>query len=118
MTMKLTDSIPTNVLTGAKIVAKKDFRLGGQFGDECATGNVCKVMSYLNVDYFDISDITFTYDSDDGSLYADGNDLIDEVLHFDVDPETGELLLEETLPTDATYEITNDGYLLITTRDY
>ena len=111
--MKLTDSIPTNVLSAAKIVARKEFRLGGQFGDQTAKGNVCRVMSYLNIGYFDISDIVFDYEPEDGSLYASGNDLIDQIIHFDVDPKTGDLLLtEETLPINATFSISNEGYLV------
>jgi len=39
-------NVPNNILTVAKIQAKHNFRLGGMFGGEFVTGNVCRVLPY------------------------------------------------------------------------
>lgn len=39
-------SVPTGILTVAKVLAKHNFRLGGIFGGEFATGNYCVVLPY------------------------------------------------------------------------
>ena len=38
--------VPTDILTVAKVLAKHNFRLGGIFGGEFATGNYCVVLPY------------------------------------------------------------------------
>lgn len=48
-TNTLTDggaSLPSGVLTVAQVQAKHNFRLGGIFGGEFTTGNVCRVLPY------------------------------------------------------------------------
>ena len=39
-------AVPTAILTVAKVEAKKNLRLGGIFGGEFTTGNVCRVLPY------------------------------------------------------------------------
>ena len=57
------DDVPTTNLTVAKVQAKLNFRLGGIFGGEFTTGNVCMVLPYVDVvDYY-----TVTFDTDGGS---------------------------------------------------
>ena len=40
------NDIPDEILTVAKVQAKHNFRLGGMFGGEFVTGNVCRVLPY------------------------------------------------------------------------
>lgn len=42
----MSQDVPTGHLTVAKIQAKHNFRLGGMFGGEFTTGNVCRVLPY------------------------------------------------------------------------
>ena len=63
------DSVPTFNLTVIKVQAKHNFRLGGDFGGDFATGNVCRVLPYVdNVDYY-----TVTFNSNGGSEVASQN---------------------------------------------
>lgn len=39
-------AVPNDILTVAKVQAKLSFRLGGMFGGEFVTGNVCRVLPY------------------------------------------------------------------------
>ena len=41
--------VPADILTVAKVQAKHNFRLGGMFGGEFTTGNVCRVLPYNRV---------------------------------------------------------------------
>ena len=45
-TLAVGASVPNDILTVAIVEAKLSFRLGGQFGGEFATGNVCRVLPY------------------------------------------------------------------------
>ncbi|MBO7693827.1 MAG: hypothetical protein J6T10_14500 [Methanobrevibacter sp.] len=40
------NAVPNAILTVAKVLAKHNFRLGGIFGGEFVTGNVCMVLPY------------------------------------------------------------------------
>jgi uncharacterized repeat protein (TIGR02543 family) len=61
------DSPSDLVLTMAKVMAKLPFRLGGQFGGEFATGNVCVVLD----DADSIQQYKVYFDTDGGSSIAD-----------------------------------------------
>ncbi len=45
-TLGIYGDVPAGRLTVAKIQAKHNFRLGGMFGGEFTTGNVCRVLPY------------------------------------------------------------------------
>lgn len=62
-TLAMGNSVPNSVLTSVKIMKKLPFRIGGQFGSEFATGNVCKVLPYTNVPM----QYTVTFNTDGGS---------------------------------------------------
>lgn len=65
-TLTYGDDVPTVNLTIAKVQAKHNFRLGGIFGGEFASGNVCRVLPYVDVvDYY-----TVTFNTNGGSSVA------------------------------------------------
>lgn len=65
-TLTYGDNVPTVNLTVAKVQAKHNFRLGGIFGGEFATGNICRVLPYVDVvDYY-----TVTFNTNGGSEIA------------------------------------------------
>lgn len=62
-TLTFGDTMPNNILTGIEVLSKKDFRLGGVFGGDYASGNVCKVYAYNKLSPL----YTVGFDTDGGS---------------------------------------------------
>jgi hypothetical protein len=62
---------------------------------------------------YDLSNIVFTYDPLTGNILADGDPIIDEILHFNVGATNGNLTLMELLETNGTFSLENNGDLIV-----
>lgn len=94
-TLAAGNSVPNDILTVAKVVAKHDFRLGGQFGGEFASGNVCLVLPYNRKATAPVVTYTVSFDTDGGSTVADQT------------VEAGQKATKPADPTKAGYNFKN-----------
>lgn len=90
-TLRASSVLPENLKTCIRILGKKDFRLGGQFGSEFVEGNVCMVVPY------DSQELTYmvTFDTDGGS------EVPSQTVAY------GGLAIEPTAPTKDGYTFDN-----------